>query len=130
MECFLNCSQAVLHCQGSKPKKKDRIQDLIDIGYGYEEDSFIDNSEAVSEVAFTHVFILVLLLKVPVIVFQYDEFVPASITTKLGGFYINSGLLQFRQDSDTDDVTTGEETPEATKVSIQMYCPPAPFMHF
>lgn len=35
--------------QGVKPKKKDRIQDLIDIGYGYDdEDSFIDNSEAVS----------------------------------------------------------------------------------
>lgn len=36
--------------QGEKPKKKqDRIQDLIDIGYGYdEEDSFIDNTEAVS----------------------------------------------------------------------------------
>lgn len=35
--------------QGGKPSKKDRIQDLIDIGYGYdEEDSFIDNSEAVS----------------------------------------------------------------------------------
>ncbi|XP_041642245.1 ubinuclein-1-like isoform X2 [Cheilinus undulatus] len=33
---------------GSKPKKKkDRVQDLIDIGYGYDdEDSFIDNSEA------------------------------------------------------------------------------------
>lgn len=38
-----------LSLQGGKPKKKDRIQDLIDIGYGYdEEDSFIDNSEAVS----------------------------------------------------------------------------------
>lgn len=36
------------HSQGSRPKKTDRIQDLIDIGYGYEEDSFIDNSEAVS----------------------------------------------------------------------------------
>ncbi|XP_034713279.1 ubinuclein-1-like isoform X2 [Etheostoma cragini] len=36
---------------GGKPKtKKDRIQDLIDIGYGYdEEDSFIDNSEPASE---------------------------------------------------------------------------------
>lgn len=34
--------------QGSKTKKIDRIQDLIDIGYGYDEDdSFIDNSEAV-----------------------------------------------------------------------------------
>lgn len=40
----------MLSLQGDKPtKKKDRIQDLIDIGYGYdEEDSFIDNSEAVS----------------------------------------------------------------------------------
>lgn len=42
--------QYFLLLQGGKPKKKkDRIQDLIDIGYGYdEEDSFIDNSEAVS----------------------------------------------------------------------------------
>ncbi|KAG8014603.1 Ubinuclein-1, partial [Nibea albiflora] len=32
---------------GKSKKKKDRIQDLIDIGYGYDdEDSFIDNSEA------------------------------------------------------------------------------------
>lgn len=121
---LLNPSQTDLHFQGSKPKNKDRIQDLIDIGYGYEEDSFIDNSEAVSEAAGTSIFTLVFAwLKSLWFHFQYDEFVPASITTKLGGFYINSGLLQFRQASDTDDVATGEETPEATKVSIQMFFP-------
>ncbi|KAM3622598.1 uncharacterized protein V6R79_000827 [Siganus canaliculatus] len=76
---------------GGKPKKKDRIQDLIDIGYGYEEDSFIDNSEA------------------------YDEFVPASISTKFGGFYVNSGVLQFRQASDTEDPAEREKTFKSTK---------------
>ncbi|CAL8333864.1 unnamed protein product [Merluccius merluccius] len=35
---------------GEVTKKKDRIQDLVDIGYGYDDDdSFIDNSEAASD---------------------------------------------------------------------------------
>lgn len=41
----------VLPLQGDvgKKKRKDRMQDLIDIGFGYDEtDPFIDNSEAVS----------------------------------------------------------------------------------
>ncbi|KAM7419699.1 hypothetical protein PAMA_016674 [Pampus argenteus] len=80
--------------KGSKTKKKDRIQDMIDIGYGYDdEDSFIDNSEA------------------------YDEFVPASITTKYGGFYVNCGVLHFRQasDTETENLTKEEKTPEPPK---------------
>ena len=53
-----------------------------------------------------------------VCVFQYDEVVPCNMTTKLGGFYINSGSLDFRFCSDDDEGDFLLSTPVKKKKKV------------
>ncbi|XP_018326401.1 ubinuclein-2 isoform X2 [Agrilus planipennis] len=78
----------------SKKKRRKRKKDIA-IGYD-ESDSFIDNTDC------------------------YDEIIPKNITTLHGGFYINSGALEFERiggvsSDESSSSSEEEEVPEKPK---------------
>ena len=88
---------------------------MIDRGHGYDvTDSFVDDSELVSELdndfssivfgwrglcdstyigTFDHAYLCFV---------QYEDFVPPQVETVHGGFYINTGQLDFKCRTDLD----------------------------
>ncbi len=63
-----------------KKKKKQKLDDYADLGYGYDSnDPFIDNSDV------------------------HDEIVPGNLTTVHGGFYVNVGPLEFKARESADE---------------------------
>eukprot|EP00092_Neocalanus_flemingeri_P001632 GFUD01001742.1.p1 GENE.GFUD01001742.1~~GFUD01001742.1.p1 ORF type:complete len:961 (-),score=273.49 GFUD01001742.1:501-3383(-) len=87
------------YAEKTKPKKppatkKRKIHEYDDLGEGYDEDDpFIDNSEC------------------------FDEVVPQEITTAHGGFYINTGALEFKSNQNAVFELSSDEdsAPEAKK---------------
>ena len=84
--------------------KKRKIKDYDDLGDGYDEsDPFIDNSEC------------------------FDEVVPQEITTAHGGFYINTGALEFKENknavyqlsSDDEGNTDSKKTKKVKKETVK-----------
>ncbi|XP_064405215.1 ubinuclein-2-like isoform X3 [Halichondria panicea] len=81
----------------SKPsKKRKRIihdSDYIDRGCGYDlDDPFVDDSEF------------------------YEDFVPDNVDTKFGGFYVNTGELEFKAAEDINDIDfVVKKKPKITK---------------
>lgn len=65
---------------GTGGGKRSAWQDYLERGSGYDEtDPFVDNSEA------------------------YDELIPHEMTTKHGGFYVNTGQLEFKSIEQDED---------------------------
>merc|ERR1712226_911886 len=63
-----------------KKKKKRKLDDYADLGYGYDsDDSFIDNTDV------------------------HDEIVPENLSTVHGGFYVNAGPLEFKARESADE---------------------------
>lgn len=87
------------YAEKAKPKKppaakKRKIHEYDDLGEGYDEsDPFIDNSEC------------------------FDEVVPQEITTAHGGFYINTGALEFKSNQNAvyELSSDDDSSPESKK---------------
>lgn len=84
---------------------------MVDKGHGYDiSDSFVDDSELVSRLLGQWTCTRKLQIEEPqisrlsdcIFFLQYEDFVPPQVDTVLGGFYINTGTLDFKCRDDLD----------------------------
>lgn len=109
-----------------RSKGRCKQDDYADIGAGYDEnDSFIDNTDGVRldycivEVFNVHVFFSLSAF------LQYDEIIPPECDTACGGFYINSGSLEFKNVTgaglSTGEGAAGDSSPPTERKSLKVY---------